>query len=67
MTLLLFTLVFLISLLIVVSVFADHLIAFAQQYLPTHGEEGEQIILLSGMLLAAFVIGLLVMYLLLRM
>lgn len=51
MTLLLFMLVFLISLLIVVSVFADHLIAFAQQHLPTHGEEGEQLILLSGMLL----------------
>ena len=67
MTLLLFTLVFLISLLIVVSVFADHLSAFAQQYLPTHQEEGEQLILLSGMLLAAFAIGLLVMYLLLRM
>lgn len=66
MTLLLFMLVFFISLLVVVSVFADHLSAFAQQYLPIHGEDSEQLILLSGMLLAAFVIGLLVMYLLLR-
>lgn len=66
MTLLLFTLVFLISLLIVVSVFADHLTAFAQQYLPTYEEESEQLILLSGMVLAAFMTGLLVMYLLLR-
>lgn len=66
MTLLLFTLVFLIGLLIVSSVFADHLTAFAQQHLPNHGDEGEQLILLSGMLLAAFVTGLLVMYLVLR-
>lgn len=66
MTVLLFTLVFLVSLLIVSSLFADHLTAFVQQYLPKHGDEGEQLILWSGMLLAAFVTGLLVMYLLLH-
>ena len=66
MTLLLLTIVSLIGLLIVSSVFADHLAAFAQQYLPNHGDEGEQLILWGGMLLAAFVTGLLVMYLLLH-
>ena len=65
MTLLLLTIVSLIGLLIVSSVFADHLTAFAQQNLPNHGDEGEQLILWGGMLLPAFVIALLATYLLL--
>jgi hypothetical protein len=65
MVLLLATLVILISLLIVGSLFAHRITTFAQQYLPNHGDEGEQLVLWSGLLLAAFVTGLLVMYLLL--
>lgn len=67
MTFLLVTVIILISLLIVGSVFANHITAVMQQYLPKHGDEGEQLVLWSGMLLAAFVTGLLVMYLVLRL
>ena len=67
MIFLLLTMVILISLLIIGSVFANHITAVVQQYLPGYGDEGEQLVLWSGMVLAAFVTGLLIMYLLLRL
>jgi hypothetical protein len=67
MTILLIVLVVLISLLIVGGVFANPITAFVQQRLPNRGDEGEQLLLWGGMLLTAFVIGLLVMYLFLRL
>jgi hypothetical protein len=63
---LLIVLILLISLLILGSVFANPITAFVQRRLPNRGCEGEQILLWGGMLLAAFVIGLLVMYLFLH-
>jgi hypothetical protein len=63
MTVLLIVLVVLVSLLIVGGVFADPIAAFVQHRLPNRGYEGGQLLLWGGMLLTAFVIGLLVMYL----
>jgi hypothetical protein len=66
MTLLLIVLIMLISLLILASVFTNAISAFLQKRLPTWRFEGEHLLLWGGMLLAAFAIGLLVMYLFLR-
>lgn len=66
MNFLLLTLLFLISLLIVGSLFAKQITAFVQRYRPSHGDEGEQLVLWGGLLLAAFVTGLLVMYVILQ-
>jgi len=66
MNFLLLTLLFLISLLIVGSLFTKQITAFVQRYRPNHGDEGEQLVLWGGLLLAAFVTGLLVMYVILQ-
>jgi hypothetical protein len=66
MIILLIFLLVLISLLILGGAFAQPISGFIQQRLPTRGYAGEQFVLWGGMLLTAFMIGLLVMYLFLR-
>jgi uncharacterized BrkB/YihY/UPF0761 family membrane protein len=66
MIVLLLALVVLIGLLIFGGLFANAIHSFAQQRLPNHGQEGESLLIWGGMLLTAFLMGLLVMYLFLR-
>lgn len=63
---LLLTLLILISLWIVGGLFAQPISLLLQHYWPTFAYEGEQLLLWGGVLLSAFAIGLLVMYLVLR-
>jgi uncharacterized membrane protein len=67
MTILLIALLVLISLLIIGTLFARPLATFLQLHRISQVYEDEQILLWVGTLLTAFMIGLLVMYLLLRM
>jgi uncharacterized membrane protein len=67
MTILLIALGVLISLLIIGTLFARPLATFLQLHRISQVYEDEQILLWVGTLLTAFMIGLLVMYLLLRM
>jgi uncharacterized membrane protein len=66
MIFLLIALVLLISLLIMGGVFANPITRLLQQHWPNHVFEAEQFLLWGGLLLTAFVTGLLVMYLFLR-
>lgn len=66
MPFLLLLLVFVISLLIVGSFFARPILAFIQRYFPGITCEAETLMLWSGLLLSAFMTGLLVMYLVLH-
>jgi hypothetical protein len=66
MPFLLLFLVILISLLIVGGVFANPIAAFVQERLTNRAYEGEYFMLWGGLLLTAFITGLLVMYLFLR-
>lgn len=66
MTFLLMLLTVLICLLILGGLFAKPINGLVQRRLANRGYEGEQFLLWGGMLLAAFVIGLVVMYLILH-
>jgi uncharacterized membrane protein len=66
MTILLSALVVLVCLLILGTLFATPLVNFLHQHRVVRSHEEEQLLLWVGMLLTAFMIGLLVMYLFLQ-
>lgn len=65
-TVVLVTLVAMISLLIVGGVFAEAITTFIHRRFPHFYYEGDTFLLWGGLIITAFVFGLLVMYLLLR-
>jgi hypothetical protein len=63
---LLLVLIIMISLLIVGGLFSTPIMAFIHRYLPNFSTEDDTFLLWGGLMVAAFILGLLVMYLLLR-
>lgn len=64
---LLLLLIILIGLLMVGGLFSNPIVTFIHQRLPLFSAEGDTFLLWSGLVVAAFILGLLVMYLLLRL
>ncbi|HXV41592.1 MAG TPA: hypothetical protein VEC96_00895 [Anaerolineae bacterium] len=63
---LLLMLIIMISLLIVGGLFSNPIMAFIHRRLPNFAGEDDTFLLWSGLIVAAFILGLLVMYVLLR-
>lgn len=63
---LLLVLIIMISLLILGGLFSTPIMAFIHRHLPNFLAEDDTILLWGGLMMAAFIMGLLVMYLLLR-
>jgi hypothetical protein len=65
-TAVLLALVIAIGLLIVGGVFSEPIVAFIHRYFSSFSYQGDSFMVWGGLMLSAFVLGLLVMYLLLR-
>lgn len=63
---LLLVLVIIISLLIMAGLFSNPIMAFIHRRLPNFSGEDDTFLLWGGLMVAAFILGLLVMYVLLR-
>ena len=66
MSVLLLVLTILIGLLIMAGLFSNPIMAFFHRRLPNFSGEGDTFLLWSGLMVAAFILGLLVMYVLLH-
>lgn len=67
MTVVLLTVVIIIGLLILGGVFVEPITALIRQRFPGFAYEGDTFLIWGGLVISAFVLGLLVMYLLLRL
>jgi hypothetical protein len=66
MPILLLVLIIIIGLLIMGGLFSNPIMAFIHRRLPNFSGEGDMFLLWSGLIVAAFILGLLVMYVVLR-